>query len=61
MYERYIKKQMDEQFSLEVLFRYNEHTPHVQPLFQIAKGLLDEVLVPVNLDSDNRIFYPIAQ
>ena len=40
---------------------FSGHTPHVLTLFQIAKILLDEVLVPVNLDSDNRIFCPIAQ
>lgn len=41
---------------LEVLFRCHGHTPHAQPLFQIAQELLDEVLAPVDLDSGNSIF-----
>lgn len=40
---------LNEQFAFEALFRRNKSSPHVEPLLEVAEGLLHQVLVAVEL------------
>ncbi len=41
--------ELNEQLPLEALFGGDKGTPHVEPLLEVAEGLLDQVLVAVEL------------
>lgn len=49
------REEPNEELALEILLRRNRCPPHVQPFLEIAEGLLDKVLGPIELECLQRI------
>ena len=53
--------ELNEQFGFEALFRRNKSSPHVEPLLEVAEGLLDQVLVAVELKGGDCVHGLVGQ